>query len=296
MLLLHKLGAALGILRLHLAGAAGVCAVVGYVLANAAENDWGTDRTWEAVVLFAIATAIAAGTMPLNDIIDRNADAVNRPDRPIPAGRLTTGEAASLFAVLSVAGLAGAFAVGLGVGIFASALWIVATAYNLVGKRFSVIGNAMVSSCVSGSFAFGGFAASGSVSGVVAAVTVLGFLASLTLETAGDIHDAEGDAAAATRSFTASRGVPAALRLHLGLSLCVLAACIVLPLVIDVFGVGTFAVSVPAGVAFVALSVRFRRIALDEESENRSKRLTTLILIQAGVLMVGVIGLAASVA
>jgi 4-hydroxybenzoate polyprenyltransferase len=130
----------------------------------------------------------------------------------------------------------------------------------------------------------------------VAAVTVLGFLASLTLETAGDIHDAEGDAAAATRSFTASRGVPAALRLHLGLSLCVLAACIVLPLVIDVFGVGTFAASVPAGVAFVALSVRFRRIALDEESENRSKRLTTLILIQAGVLMVGVIGLAASVA
>jgi 4-hydroxybenzoate polyprenyltransferase len=89
------------------------------------------------------ATALAAGSscllylagMALNDYADREVDAVERPDRPIPSGRVDAGFALALAAALSAGSLALAAAAGprrLAVaGPLAATVW----AYDLAAKN-----------------------------------------------------------------------------------------------------------------------------------------------------------------
>ncbi|MBB5781658.1 SCO3242 family prenyltransferase [Nonomuraea jabiensis] len=85
--------------------------------------------------------------MALNDWADREADAVERPERPIPSGRVRPGAALGIAAGLTGAGLVVAAASGgrraLGVaGLLAGAVW----AYDLGLKR-TPLGPATMASC-----------------------------------------------------------------------------------------------------------------------------------------------------
>ncbi|MEV0231811.1 SCO3242 family prenyltransferase [Nonomuraea sp. NPDC050786] len=85
--------------------------------------------------------------MALNDWADREADAVERPERPIPSGRVRPGAALGLAAVLTGAGLATAAVAGgrrgLSVaGLLAGAVW----AYDLGLKR-TAAGPASMAAC-----------------------------------------------------------------------------------------------------------------------------------------------------
>ncbi|MFG6202496.1 SCO3242 family prenyltransferase [Nonomuraea sp. JJY05] len=85
--------------------------------------------------------------MALNDWADREADAVERPERPIPSGRVRPGTALGIAAGLTGAGLIVAAASGgrraLGVaGLLAGAVW----AYDLGLKR-TPLGPATMASC-----------------------------------------------------------------------------------------------------------------------------------------------------
>ncbi|TDD10378.1 4-hydroxybenzoate polyprenyltransferase [Nonomuraea deserti] len=85
--------------------------------------------------------------MALNDWADREADAVERPERPIPSGRVRPGVALGLAAALTGAGLSTAALAGgrrgLAVaGLLAGAVW----AYDLRLKR-TVAGPAAMAAC-----------------------------------------------------------------------------------------------------------------------------------------------------
>ncbi|MFI7231221.1 SCO3242 family prenyltransferase [Nonomuraea angiospora] len=85
--------------------------------------------------------------MALNDWADREADAVERPERPIPSGRVRPGAALGLAAALTGAGLAAAaFAGGRRgltvAGLLAGAVW----AYDLGLKR-TAAGPASMAAC-----------------------------------------------------------------------------------------------------------------------------------------------------
>jgi 4-hydroxybenzoate polyprenyltransferase len=73
--------------------------------------------------------------MALNDFADRNLDAVERPERPIPSGRVTPRQALAIAGGLTAAGLAVAGAGGrraLGVAVpLAATVW----AYDLALKQ-----------------------------------------------------------------------------------------------------------------------------------------------------------------
>ncbi len=96
---------------------------------------------------FSIATA---GNI-VNDIFDIEVDKVNRPDRPLPSGRLTVNEAKALTIIFWATGVTLAFLTNILGGIIAIAFSIVGLLYAAKGKIMGLIGNFMVSF----SFSFG---------------------------------------------------------------------------------------------------------------------------------------------
>ncbi|WP_205878001.1 SCO3242 family prenyltransferase [Mycobacterium camsae] len=85
--------------------------------------------------------------MVLNDWADRERDAVERPERPIPSGEVSSGTALSLAAVLAGAGMATAAAANGSHGLAAASritLWVIA--YDLVAKD-TVAGPLVMSGC-----------------------------------------------------------------------------------------------------------------------------------------------------
>ncbi len=150
--------------------------------------------------------AVAAGNA-INDYFDREIDAVNRPDRPIPRGAVSPWGALTFAAVLFVAAIG--FAVRLPVAAVAiAAVNLVAlVTYTTVFKGTPGLGNALVSYLVGSTFLFGGAAVS-SLWGLNAPL-VLGVLAALstfTREVIKDVEDVAGDREAGLRTLPIAVG------------------------------------------------------------------------------------------
>lgn len=100
-------------------------------------------------ILLPLASAcLYAGGMALNDYADRETDARERPERPIPSGRITPNDALTAAAALTVAGLGLSAAGGgrrtLAVGLpLAAAIWT----YDLLAKRHPVSGALTMGCC-----------------------------------------------------------------------------------------------------------------------------------------------------
>ena len=102
------------------------------------------------------AFAAASGANALNDVVDRKADAVNRPRRPVASGRV--GVRAALAA--AVAACAVAVALGFAVSPSAGALsvaWVAGTAlYSLAVKRVPLASNALAAAVAASPLVMGG--------------------------------------------------------------------------------------------------------------------------------------------
>ena len=109
-------------------------------------------------VILAALLLYAAGLV-LNDWCDRHIDAVERPDRPIPAGLVPAGQAlaaaiALMLAAIAVAGLILSPAAGL----VALALAGLIVSYNAFAKRIPILGIPNMALCRSASILLGGAA------------------------------------------------------------------------------------------------------------------------------------------
>ena len=89
--------------------------------------------------LLAATACLYAGGIVLNDYFDRDLDRVERPERPIPSGRVSAGSAAWLGSLLLTAGvLFAAQATGAAM-IVATAIAFSVLLYDSWGKRFSLV-------------------------------------------------------------------------------------------------------------------------------------------------------------
>ena len=89
--------------------------------------------------LLAATACLYAGGIVLNDYFDRDLDRVERPERPIPSGRVSAGSAAWLGSLLLTAGvLFAAQATGAAM-IVATAIAVSVLLYDSWGKRFSLV-------------------------------------------------------------------------------------------------------------------------------------------------------------
>ena len=197
----------------------GITAIIAYLIAS------GTNPL-SAFLLFFVVTVICGAGNVLNDYFDREIDAINRPDRPIPSGAVTPKNAAMWAGVLFVLGILASLATNLwclAIAVFNSVLLI---AYAAKLKKMPLFGNLSVAYLSGSVFLFGGILVgpeSFAVTLPLFAITFFGTLAREILKAAEDI---EGDAAGGAKTLPMILGVQKSGYLAVILILCAIAASV----------------------------------------------------------------------
>ena len=113
--------------------------LAGYALAGLGRP---SSRPW----LLGATACLYAGGVVLNDFFDRRLDAIERPERPLPSGRVPARRAAILGAVLLGAGTLLALLVSRPAGVIAAAITSFVVLYDAWGKR-QPLGPAIMGLC-----------------------------------------------------------------------------------------------------------------------------------------------------
>ena len=223
------------------------------------------------------AAAVAAAGNGLNDVLDLPADRVNRPDRPLPSGRLSAGAAL----VLS-AGLGAAFVVGLAPGAIAFAVAAGLALYNWWWKRLGLPGNLLVSVLAAATFPFGAVAAGGGGRWWIPAAFALVY--HLGREILKGAEDVEGDRVHGARTLASRRGERMAQRVAAAL-LAVTALAAPLPALLGIYGWGYLT-------SVVVLDLFLARTCLDlwrgrRSAERQSRRLLPGMALGLAAIVLG---------
>ena len=161
--------------------------VAGFLLASGGVLGWG--------VAGGIATSLclyAAGLL-LNDYFDREVDARERPERPIPSGAVRPRTVLVAGLVLLAAGIAVALAAGGRVpGLVAAMVAVAVVAYDAALKNVKGVGQIVMGSCRAGSVLVGAaFAGAwGDPSALVAAAIAWSYTTAVTVLAAGEASGA----------------------------------------------------------------------------------------------------------
>jgi 4-hydroxybenzoate polyprenyltransferase len=94
----------------------------------------------------AASVSLYAGGVVLNDFFDRNLDAVERPERPIPSGKVSAASAAALGGLLLCAGVAAGFQASAITGIIAASIAALVLLYDTAAK-YHATGPVVMGSC-----------------------------------------------------------------------------------------------------------------------------------------------------
>ena len=130
-----------------------VTTAVGDVLAGFAVA--GLGRPWILPWLLASTMCLYAGGVVLNDVFDLAIDRVERPERPIPSGRVSRQRAAILGSALLASGVAFAALGRPAAGIVAGATAACILWYDAWGKRQTWVGPVNMGLCRAGNLMLG---------------------------------------------------------------------------------------------------------------------------------------------
>jgi 4-hydroxybenzoate polyprenyltransferase len=122
------------VLRLSLSATAVADVLAGSSLALAATRDSASSRAGSIARLVAASLCVYHGGMALNDWADREIDARERPERPLPSGAVSAPVVLAVAAALLVSGCALAAVVELRAGLAMAAVSSAVVAYDLVGR------------------------------------------------------------------------------------------------------------------------------------------------------------------
>ncbi|MEE2659808.1 MAG: geranylgeranylglycerol-phosphate geranylgeranyltransferase [Candidatus Latescibacterota bacterium] len=180
---------------------------------------------WDTIFVVAAATLIGAAGNVDNDLLDLEIDRVNRPHRPLPAGRVSPLLARTLSLILVLGGFALAHSLGGGCAAIAAGVALGLVLYNRLGKNTGLAGNLLVSLLAASTFPFGALAVSG---GLGRSWIPAGFalLYHLGREIVKDVEDATGDRGR-RRSLALTAGPGAALSIA---AACLIAVILLSPL------------------------------------------------------------------
>ncbi len=185
-----KLGAFLRIMRPVNCLMMGFAIIVGAILARTN----GSSFLWADLTYgYATGFTLTAGSMVANDYYDRNIDAINEPNRPIPSGLIKPREALAFAFLLALIGFGTAYLTSIFSLAIAAVSWLIFTAYTIVGKRSGLPGNFLVSSCVAIPFVYGSVVVTDAVQLNVLFFVAIVFLANTGREVTKGIVDIQGD-------------------------------------------------------------------------------------------------------
>ena len=185
-----------------------------------------------AAAVLATMLAVGAGNA-INDYFDREIDAINQPERPIPRGAVTPSETLAFAAVQ------------FGVAVAIAVVNLVAlVAYTKLFKGLPGVGNVVVGGLGGSTFLFGGTAVGGEV-GPVVVLAALAALATFAREIIKDVEDIDGDREKGLNTLPIAIGERRALQVAMAALLVGIAGS-PLPYLLSGFGVAYLvAVAVP---------------------------------------------------
>lgn len=170
---------------------AGLAAVIGAAIAYSAAPG---ALVWMGLIFITVFLITGAGNA-INDYFDAGIDAINRPSRPIPSGRITRNFAFRFSIVLFAAGIMISYFIGTDlipvlIAVFNSILLYLYASYL---KKKVLVGNLSVSYLTGSTFLFGGAAYGGKGIQVTLILFFLSMLATFAREIVKTIEDIEGD-------------------------------------------------------------------------------------------------------
>lgn len=238
------------------------------------------------ITLAILATVLAtAGGNSINDYFDRDIDAINRPDRPIPRGSVPPRLAIIHGGILL--GIAVLMAIQLPpVAILIAAVnLLMLVTYTSLFKGLPGVGNAVVSILSGSTFLFGG-AAIGHI-GPAGVLFILAALATFSREVIKDVEDIVGDLEEGLTTLPIYVGERRALVVAFACLLVAVAAS-PLPYVTGTFGWAYLAVVTPANATMLWASARaFRDPSEGQRWLKRGMYLAALAFVVGRVTAVG---------
>ncbi|KQC03910.1 MAG: digeranylgeranylglyceryl phosphate synthase [Methanoculleus sp. SDB] len=186
------LSAYFSIIRPLNASVAGIAGVIGFLIAQGTLSG----QPLLPLVVVVVACITAAGNT-INDYFDRDIDRVNRPDRPLPAGKISPHAALYFSILLFLAGNVVAGVIALSTTplclLIAAGNSLILLLYASRLKGMPLVGNIAVSYLAASVFLFGG--ALTGVGGMIQTlpVVLITFCAMLARELIKDAEDVAGD-------------------------------------------------------------------------------------------------------
>ncbi len=202
-----KIKGTIQLFRPELPFAAGVCVVLGEIIALE-----GFPPVRELLLGFICGFFLSGAALTLNDYFDIEVDRINTPQRPIPAGLLTLSDALWLTGIATLIGLAGTLLIGPLAFLLGIVFWAIGALYNWRYKAYGLWGNLMVAASVGSTFLLGGITAGQPWNKVVWFFALVAFLIDLAEEIAGDAMDMAGDRKRRSKSIALTMGRDLALR------------------------------------------------------------------------------------
>jgi geranylgeranylglycerol-phosphate geranylgeranyltransferase len=177
-------------------------ALVAGVVAYALSAQPGTHAALAAAAL----ALLLAGAFAFNDVLDRDADAINVPSRPIPSGALSVRTALAIAFACDAGAMGAALAARSGrVVLLTCAMVAILFAYSLALKRVLLVKNLVMALVGASVPLFGSVSGSLPDEGKQLAVTIGLFI--LQKEIAADAYDRDGDARVGVRTIPVVLGV-----------------------------------------------------------------------------------------
>jgi geranylgeranylglycerol-phosphate geranylgeranyltransferase len=166
--------------------------------------DWTFYELVRAALAFAAAALVTGAGNAINDYFDRKIDKVNRPDRPIPSGRIKAPEALAISQALFIVGIFLTVFVNVACVLLAALNSLILAFYAAGLKRRGFAGNLAIGYLVGSTFLFGGL-----VIGEIQAAGILAAMAALSTvgrELVKGIEDMRGDRASGLSTFPVRYG------------------------------------------------------------------------------------------
>ncbi|MDI6642803.1 MAG: geranylgeranylglycerol-phosphate geranylgeranyltransferase [Candidatus Hodarchaeaceae archaeon] len=231
---------------------AGVAVLIGAVVTVGHANIPGLTL----ISAFAAAALVAAGGNAINDYFDRKIDRINRPERPIPAGRIKASEALIMAQVL--------FVLGVVLTVFLNPYCVLLAGFNALVlafyawglKRRGLAGNFAIGYLVGSTFLFGGLATAHLRAGPLIPTELLVLVLMAALSTVGrelikSIQDMRGDRKLGFKTLPLMHGAGKAAALAVGFMGAAIALS-PLPYLLGIFGPQYLALVAASIAAFIA--------------------------------------------
>ncbi|MFN3872503.1 MAG: UbiA family prenyltransferase [Ignavibacterium sp.] len=205
---MNKIKGLFKLVRFELPFSAGVCVVMGQLLAL------GKFASIPLSVFgFMSVFLISASILVMNDYFDIETDKINAPHRPIPSKIVTPNEALHFSLLLLFAGILFGYLVSVTVLLISIVLAIIGFLYNRYFKKSGLPGNLMVSFSVGMTFIFGGATVGLPFHKMVLFFGAIAFLIDLGEEIAADAMDMKGDRLIKSNSLALKYGRSTALKI-----------------------------------------------------------------------------------